>query len=89
MTTARDGGSATIDMGDNFPSGRLMQAVMMPQVPVEAALGCWRRHPRVGWHGGFVMPQCSYTLMANRLRFLGCDPFRIACNRRYLGLVTA
>jgi hypothetical protein len=35
------------------------------------------------------MPQCSYTLMANRLRFLGCDPFRIACNRRYLGLVTA
>ena len=29
-----------------------------------------------------VMPQCSYTLMANRLRFVGCDPFRIACNRR-------
>jgi Dipeptide/tripeptide permease len=33
------------------------------------------------------MPQCSYTLMANRLRFLGCDPFRIACNRRYLAVV--
>jgi hypothetical protein len=89
MTTATDGGSATIDMGDEFPSGRLMQAVMMPQVPAAAALEGWYRHPCVGRHGEFVMPQCSYTLMANRLRFLGCDPFRIACNRRYPGFVTA
>jgi len=28
------------------------------------------------------MPQCSYTLMANRLRFGGCDPFRITGRRR-------
>jgi hypothetical protein len=90
MTAATDG-SATIDMGGDFPSGRQMQAAMMPQAPLASG----RATPRQGRPGAnerpaqvFAMSQCSYTTMANGLRLIGCDSFRIACHRRRTGAVT-
>jgi hypothetical protein len=82
MTAATDGGSSTIDMGGNFLASRWIQAVMMPQAPAVSGLpALWHGQSRAGARltQAFVMPQCSYTPMTNRLRFGGCDPFRVAC----------
>ncbi|WP_240046237.1 hypothetical protein [Rhodanobacter glycinis] len=37
MRAGTNGDIPTIGMGDNFPSNRLIQAVMMPQAPIASA----------------------------------------------------
>ncbi|GAB2535469.1 hypothetical protein GCM10027065_03950 [Rhodanobacter koreensis] len=65
---------------------------MMPQAARPQAVGkaAPREYPRdpVQDRQASVMSQCSYTGMTNRLRFVGCDPFRIACHRQRFGGAT-